>query len=76
MLTQRADLQVKLLKYQVEELERQISEVKMEGLAAAPSPDATQTLTHAGTIGAEDSAGSLTMQVRSLLTLLVQKYKY
>lgn len=60
-VSQRSDLQVKLLKYQVDELERQISEVKMEGMLPAPSPEGFADV-HTGTdtgVGPEVSSATV-----------------
>ena len=53
---ERSDLQVKLLKYQVDELERHISEVKLEGAAPAPLSDTLDGLE--GGVAAEASSVS------------------
>ena len=58
---ERSDLQVKLLKYQVDQLERHIAEVKQEGAAPAPLLDATDGLEG---VAAEASSGSVAGGVR------------
>ena len=63
-VSQRSDLQVKLLKYQVEELERQISEVKMEGMPPAPSPSAGVAHVYAGEVGFEASSATVSGSLR------------
>jgi len=54
-ISQRSDLQVKLLKYQVNELERQISEVKLEGMAVGLSPDAADAASSSVQLDAQAS---------------------
>jgi hypothetical protein len=54
-VSHRSDLTVKLLKYQVNELERQISEVKLEGLAPDHSPDPADASSSSGHFAAQPS---------------------
>ena len=54
-VSHKSDLTVKLLKYQVNELERQISEVKLEGMAPGHSPDPADASSSSGHLAVQPS---------------------
>jgi len=54
-VSHKSDLTVKLLKYQVNELERQISEVKLEGMAPGHSPDPADASSSSGHLAVHPS---------------------